>query len=81
MTILSLPTRIDGAHTIRFAGILDNQAIGYCDLALTNDQTHFTTLFSVYVDPAHRHQGYTFNLFSAPIEAAQAHEKTAVNFE
>jgi ribosomal protein S18 acetylase RimI-like enzyme len=79
MTIFSLPTRIDGAHTHRFVGILDHQLVGYCELALTNEQAHVATLFSVYVDPTHRGKGYARRLVSAAIEAAQAQGKTAVN--
>jgi ribosomal protein S18 acetylase RimI-like enzyme len=79
MTILSFPTTIDGAHTHRFTGILDQQLIAYCELALTNEQAHVATLYSLYVDPTHRARGYASRLVSAEIEAAQTLGKTAVN--
>lgn len=79
MTILSLLTLIDGGHRIKFTGILAQQLVAFCELDLDQPQAHVTTLFSVYVDPAHRHQGYARSLVLAAIEAAQAHGKDAVN--
>jgi GNAT superfamily N-acetyltransferase len=79
MTILSLPTTIDRAYTVRFTGILDHQEIAYCELALTNAQAHVATLYSVYMNPAHRGKGNAQHLVSAAIAAAQERGKTAVN--
>jgi ribosomal protein S18 acetylase RimI-like enzyme len=71
MTILS--TDIDRTNILRFISILDHQAVGYCELALTNEQAHVATLYSLYVDPAHHHQGYARSLLLTAIEAAQTH--------
>lgn len=79
MTILSLPTFIDGAHTIPCTGILYQQAIAYCELALTNVQVHVTTLFLVFISPAYWGEGYSESLSVAALKAAQTHSKTAVN--
>ena len=79
MTIYPLLTTIDGSSRIKFAGIQDQQFIAFTELDLDNVQSHVATLYSVFVDPAHRHQGYARILVTAALEAAHGHGKRAVN--